>query len=35
MEHKSTPIDKKKIIPCFAKNTGGKIGRKEGHKKIN
>lgn len=28
-----TPIGKKKVIPCFAKNTGGKIGRKEGHKK--
>ena len=28
-----TPIGKKKIIPNFAKNTGGKIGRKEGHKK--
>lgn len=28
-----TPINKKKIIPNFAKNTGGKIGRKEGHSK--
>lgn len=28
-----TPINKKKIIPNFAKNTGGKIGRKSGHKK--
>lgn len=28
-----TPIGKKKPIPNFAKNTGGKIGRKEGHKK--
>lgn len=28
-----TPIGKKKIIPNFAKNTGEKIGRKEGHKK--
>lgn len=28
-----TPINKKKVIPNFAKNTGGKIGRKEGHKK--
>lgn len=28
-----TPIGKKKVIPNFAKNTGGKIGRKEGHKK--
>ena len=28
-----TPINKKKIIPNFAKNTGGKIGRKKGHKK--
>ena len=27
-----TPINKKKVIPNFAKNTGGKIGRKEGHK---
>lgn len=30
-----TPINKKKVIPNFAKNTGGKIGRKEGHKKDN
>ena len=29
----ATPIGKKKVIPNFAKNTGGKIGRKEGHKK--
>ena len=28
-----TPIGKKKVIPNFAKNTGGKKGRKEGHKK--
>ena len=28
-----TPIGKKKVILNFAKNTGGKIGRKEGHKK--
>lgn len=28
-----TPINKKKVIPNFAKNTGGKIGRKEGHSK--
>lgn len=28
-----TPINKKKVIPNFAKNTGGKIGRKQGHKK--
>ena len=28
-----TPINKKKVIPNFAKNTGEKIGRKEGHKK--
>ena len=28
-----TPINKKKVIPNFAKNTGGKIGRKKGHKK--
>lgn len=28
-----TPINKKKVIPNFAKNTGGKIGRKNGHKK--
>lgn len=28
-----TPINKKKVIPNFAKNTGGKIGRKEGHQK--
>ena len=28
-----TPIGKKKIIPNFAKNTGEKIGRKNGHKK--
>ena len=28
-----TPINKKKIIPNFAKNTGEKIGRKFGHKK--
>lgn len=28
-----TPIGRKKIIPNFAKNTGEKIGRKEGHKK--
>lgn len=28
-----TAIGKKKIIPNFAKNTGEKIGRKEGHKK--
>lgn len=28
-----TPINKKKIIPNFAKNTGGKIGRKQGHTK--
>lgn len=28
-----TPINKKKIVPNFAKNTGGKIGRKYGHKK--
>ena len=28
-----TPIGKKKVIPNFAKNTGEKIGRKEGHKK--
>lgn len=28
-----TPIGKKKVIPNFAKNTGGKIGRKKGHKK--
>ena len=28
-----TPIGKKKVIPNFAKNTGGNIGRKEGHKK--
>lgn len=28
-----TPISKKKVIPNFAKNTGGKIGRKQGHKK--
>ena len=27
------PIGKKKVIPNFAKNTGEKIGRKEGHKK--
>ena len=27
-----TPINKKKVIPNFAKNTGGKIGRKKGHK---
>ena len=30
-----TPINKKKVIPNFAKNTGGKIGRKVGHKKDN
>ena len=28
-----TPIGKKKVIPNFAKNTGEKIGRKQGHKK--
>lgn len=28
-----TPIGKKKVIPNFAKNTGGKIGRRDGHKK--
>jgi len=28
-----TPINKKKVIPNFAKNTGGKKGRKVGHKK--
>ena len=28
-----TPMGKKKVVPNFAKNTGGKIGRKEGHKK--
>ena len=28
-----TPIGKKKVIPNFAKNTGGKIGRNKGHKK--
>ena len=28
-----TPIGKKKVIPNFAKSTGEKIGRKEGHKK--
>ena len=28
-----TPIGKKKIVPNTRKNTGGKIGRKEGHKK--
>ncbi|MEG0794824.1 MAG: IS66 family transposase [Bacilli bacterium] len=28
-----TPINKKKIIPNFAKNTGDTIGRKHGHKK--
>ena len=28
-----TPIGKKKVIPNFAKNTGERIGRKEGHKK--
>ena len=28
-----TPINKKKVIPNFAKNTGDKIGRKKGHKK--
>ena len=28
-----TPIGKKKVIPNFAKNTGGKIGRSKGHKK--
>ncbi len=28
-----TPLNKKKVIPNFAKKTGGKIGRKEGHKK--
>lgn len=28
-----TPINKKKAIPNFAKNTGDKIGRKKGHKK--
>lgn len=28
-----TPIGKKKVIPNFAKNAGGKIGRSEGHKK--
>ena len=28
-----TPINKKKVIPNFAKNTGNKIGRKSGHKK--
>lgn len=28
-----TPIGKKKVVPNFAKNTGGKIGRKFGHKK--
>lgn len=28
-----TPLNKKKVIPNFAKNTGGKIGRKLGHKK--
>ena len=28
-----TPINKKKVIPNFAKNTGEKIGRKVGHKK--
>lgn len=28
-----THIGKKKVIPNFAKNTGEKIGRKEGHKK--
>lgn len=28
-----TPIGKKKVIPNFAKNTGGKIGRSERHKK--
>ena len=28
-----TPIGKKKVVPNFAKNTGGKIGREYGHKK--
>ncbi len=28
-----TPMNKKKIIPNSRKNTGGKIGRKDGHKK--
>ncbi len=28
-----TPIGKRKVIPNTRKNTGGKIGRKEGHKK--
>lgn len=28
-----TPIGKKKVVPNFAKNTGGKIGRSKGHKK--
>ena len=28
-----TPIGKKKVIPNFAKNTGEKNGRKQGHKK--
>ena len=28
-----TPIGKKKVVPNFAKNTGGKIGRNKGHKK--
>ncbi len=28
-----TPIGKKKVIPNSRRNTGGKIGRKEGHKK--
>ncbi len=28
-----TPIGKKKVIPNFAKNTGGEIGRKKGHQK--
>lgn len=30
-----TLINKKKVIPNFAKNIGGKIGRKEGYKKID
>ena len=28
-----TPIGKKKVVPNFAKNTGGKKGREYGHKK--
>ncbi len=28
-----TPIGRKKVIPNFAKNTGGEIGRKKGHQK--